>query len=490
MDVEGLRRQARGSIPRAVAVAIAFPAAVTVVGVALSEDAAEIAVAGYLLGVVLAAIVGGLFAGVLAAVISAVALLFFLQPPRFSWRVASSGDVVAAIVMLAVAILTGLLVTRLLDARDRATAREREATLLATLSARLLSGETPEFVLQHLAASMVEPLGLSRCSVTARFEGRDIEAEAEGAGAGLPGARRVAFPIDIGGVSFGSMIAESPPGARPLGPTDIEVLGAASRQAAVALERARLGDQVRGALLEAETSRMRAAMFSSVTHDLRTPLAVIKASVTGLLDPDATYEPAQERELLSTVLEETDRLDRLVGNIMDLARIRSGTLVPAREPIALDELVASVLGRLRHHLAGHEVRTLIREDVPEIDVDPVQADQVLTNLLENAARHAPAGSVITISAAPVHDVVEMRVADRGPGIAPEDRERVFEAFFRGDGAKGGRSGLGLAIAKAIVDAHGGTIAIEGAPGGGTVVAISWPVWNASAEGPPVREDVP
>ena len=249
--------------------------------------------------------------------------------------------------------------------------------------------------------------------------------------------------------------------------TEHALLEATAKQAALAIERARLDVRVRGAQLDAETNQLRAALFSSVTHDLRTPLSSIKASVTSLLSETAVHDADQQRELLTTVLEETDRLNRVVGNLMDLAKIRAGALEPAREPAAVDELVQTVVARMRPQLADVQVRFAIRPDLPDVFVDPVQVDQVLTNLLDNAAHHSPPGGEILVSAAPFRDVVQVRVADRGSGIDVAERERVFEAFYRGDAApERPGSGLGLAIARAIVVGHGGKIWVEGAPGGG------------------------
>jgi two-component system, OmpR family, sensor histidine kinase KdpD len=284
--------------------------------------------------------------------------------------------------------------------------------------------------------------------------------------------------IVIADVPFGTVHAVRAPGAHAFTSTERTLLEAATKQAALAIERARLDMRVRGAQLEAETNQLRAALFSSVTHDLRTPLASIKASVTSLLSETAVHDAAQERELLTTVLEETDRLNRVVGNLMDLAKIRAGALEPTREVAAVDELLQAVVARLRPRLASLEVRLNLRPDLPEVFVDPVQLDQVFTNLLENAITHSPAGGEVSITAAPFRDVVQVRVADRGPGIPLADRDRVFEAFYRGNEApERSGSGLGLAIARAIVVGHGGRIWIEGAPGGGTVVVVELPVWE-------------
>jgi two-component system sensor histidine kinase KdpD len=217
-------------------------------------------------------------------------------------------------------------------------------------------------------------------------------------------------------------------------------------------------------------------MFSSVTHDLRTPLASIKAGVTSLLDPSVEYDTRQESELLTTILEETDRLNRLVGNILDLARIRAGALSPVRSDSSLDETVEAVVARMRPRLDHVTVDLRIRDDLPDVPVDGMQMDQVLTNLLENAARYSPAGSTVQVSAAAFRDRAQVRVVDHGPGVPPEDRERVFEAFYRGERSpETPGSGLGLAIANAIVTAHGGRIWIEGAPAGGTAVVFEIPI---------------
>jgi two-component system sensor histidine kinase KdpD len=278
-----------------------------------------------------------------------------------------------------------------------------------------------------------------------------------------------------GDASIGSLIAERPDGGRPFSRDDQLFLEAAARQATAALDRARLDARARIAQLDAETNQLRAAMFSSVTHDLRTPLASIKAGVTSLLDVGVHHDPAQERELLTTILEETDRLNRLVGNLLDLARIRAGALTPTRQPAAIDEIVEVVLARMRPRLAGHTVAAELPPDLPDVSVDPVQMDQVLTNLLENAGRHAPEGTRIGVSVQWVRHAVQVRVSDEGPGIPADERERVFEAFYRGSSSpETPGSGLGLAISKAVVVAHGGRIWIEDAEGGGCVVAFEIP----------------
>ena len=467
---------------RIAATALGFPAIATGLALAVNRSSGVTAVSLYLLGVVLAASAAGVWGGLFAAALSFAGYVFFFTAPRFTFRVAAVEDVVAAVVLLLIALVVGFLVARVLDERERTERRERDARLLGYLATKLLSGEQLPRVLDDFAQALLDPFDLTRCEVQAVLDGEELRATAVRPSASLkageePGPTEI-VPITIGETRLGIVRAVRGPGAHAFTPTEHALLEATAKQAALAIERARLDVRVRGAQLDAETNQLRAALFSSVTHDLRTPLASIKASVTSLLSEAAVHDAAQQRELLTTVLEETDRLNRVVGNLMDLAKIRAGALEPVREPAAVDELVQTVVARMRSQLSGVRVRFNIRPNLPDVFVDPVQIDQVLTNLLENAALHSPPDGVVSISAAPFRDVIQVRVADRGPGIAVDERERVFEAFYRGDAApERPGSGLGLAIARAIVVGHGGRIWAEGAPGGGTVVVFELPTWE-------------
>jgi two-component system sensor histidine kinase KdpD len=330
-------------------------------------------------------------------------------------------------------------------------------------------------VLQELASATLELFDLARADVRAEVDGVPLEVTASHPGSPEDGQSAV-VPLLAAGRSFGSLIAVRRAGAGPYGDAERELLRAFAAQAALALERARLDADARRAGFDAETSRLRASLFSSVTHDLRTPLASIKAGVTSLLDEDVAYDDVQRRELLRTILEETDRLNRLVGNILHLARVRAGGLSLAKELTPIDDVIEAVVRRMRPALSEFRVRTIVRPDLPAAWLDPVLIDQVMTNVLENAVRYSPRGGEITIAASPWHGAVRVRVADQGPGIPVEDRERVFHEFYgrESERARGG-SGLGLAIARAVVAAHGGRIWIEGAPGGGTAVTFEIPV---------------
>jgi two-component system sensor histidine kinase KdpD len=265
----------------------------------------------------------------------------------------------------------------------------------------------------------------------------------------------------------------TPDGSHPtLTAEERGVIQTLAGQVALAIEGTRLSSEAEQARLEAETNRLRAALFSSVTHDLRTPLASITASVSSLLEEGSPLAGEERRELLETIDQEAGRLNRVIGNLMDLSRMRAGAVTPATTPTAVDELIEGVIAGSAPVLKGHELRLMIRENLPEIPLDIGLLDQALTNVLENAARFTPPGSQITIAAARWRDGVQIRVADRGPGIPREERERVFEPFVRGEGSTG--TGLGLAIARAIVEAHGGTIRVADEPGGGAAVVIELP----------------
>ncbi len=441
------------------------------------ESTAGVAVAIFMLAVTVAAVSGGIWAGIVAALVSSV-ILPLVERPDAGFQYEESRDVIAAVVFLAIAAVVGLVVGNAAAERRRATEREREARLLAYLSSKLLSGDLPDRVLDEFVGVLLEPFALATCTVQVTLDGQEMSATAQRDGV-EPGGPTEVIPVVIASIPLGSLITERPARAKPFSRREHELLEAATRQAAVALDRARLDARARLAQLDAETNQLRAAMFSSVTHDLRTPLASIKAGVTSLLDTSTVHDADQQRDLLLTVLEETDRLNRLVGNILDLARIRAGALIPRRASTDVEEVAEAVVARMRPQLTSVRLELQLTDELPEIPADPVQLDQVFTNLLENAARHSPAGGTVRIHVGREDGSVRVRITDEGPGIPPGQREKVFEPFYRGreDPERPG-SGLGLAIVRAIVTAHGGRIWIEETAAGGTAVVLDLPIEEA------------
>jgi K+-sensing histidine kinase KdpD len=241
---------------------------------------------------------------------------------------------------------------------------------------------------------------------------------------------------------------------------------------AMAEERERLTEDATRAQVLERVDEQRAALLRSVSHDLRTPLASIRAVASDLRDGTA-YDDETRAELLATVCDEAERLDRIVANLLSLSRIEAGALRPDRQAVALDELVAERVRRLGGLFSQVRVQVDIPSDLPLVDGDYTQLDQVLTNLLENAARHAPPASLVRVTAAAKGGMVEVCVSDEGIGVPDWERRRIFEPFRKGEGSRS--SGVGLAICKAIVDAHGGTIEVDRTAGGGATFAFTVPV---------------
>jgi two-component system sensor histidine kinase KdpD len=287
------------------------------------------------------------------------------------------------------------------------------------------------------------------------------------------------LPLRSGPESFGVLVIAAGPGDS-FRHEDRELLEAFARQGALVLARSRLLEQAKAAAVRARTEELRSSLLSSVSHDLRTPLAAITGAASALRDEAAGTDPRERRELLDTIAEEAGRLERLLANLLDMTRLESGGLEPKREWVPLEEIVGAALARLETQLAGREIRTDLPADLPLAFGDPLLLEQLVLNLLENAAKHTPAGTEIEIRAASREGLLELEVADRGPGLAPGEEARIFEKFQRGARAGAGGVGLGLAICRGIAEAHGGSIRAENRPGGGAVFRLSLPL----LEGPP------
>ena len=416
--------------------------------------------------------------GLAAAFVSFFGLNFFFTPPVGTFAAGKVEDLVALGVFLVVSLVVSRLFSGLVAERLRAERREREMGHLLNVAQALLGGSTLRETLTVAAHSLVDAFDLGRVEIRLDNPGNVAADGPILVTAGTSGGIGPPATLSLG--PGAGAVALHPRGHDPL---DEETLGPAEAfvsQPSVAVERARLDAEARHARLESEASDLRAALFSAVTHDLKTPLSSVKAAVTSLLDDEVRLDRDDTRALLETIHAEADRLGRLLVNVLDLARIEARALEPHTERADVAELVGVVLQRLRPTLDGRPVEVSIRDDLPEVAVDVVQIDQVLTNLVENALRFSPPDTPIRISASRWHSVVEVRVTDRGPGIPESERERVFDSFYRADrgGARGG-SGLGLAISRAIIAAHRGKVRIEETPGGGTTVVFSLPV----AEGP-------
>jgi two-component system sensor histidine kinase KdpD len=254
--------------------------------------------------------------------------------------------------------------------------------------------------------------------------------------------------------------------------------------AALAIERATLAEAALRAAVLARSDELKSALLSSVSHDLRTPLAAIKGSVSSLLveGTGVTWDDATRREFLLTIDEETDRLTRLVGNLLDLSRIEAGALHPHREPYPLDELLWQAIDRLAVPGLAERVRVTLPDDLPLVPLDPVLLERVFTNLLENAAKYAPPDTPIDVVAERQGREVRVSVIDRGPGVPADERARIFDRFYRAGQSRVVKgTGLGLAISRGFVEAHGGRLWVEDAPGGGACFVVALPLDRAMSD---------
>jgi len=259
--------------------------------------------------------------------------------------------------------------------------------------------------------------------------------------------------------------------------TLLDVFGS---QIASALERSRLAEQAQHATIQMEAERLRSSLLSSVSHDLRTPLSVITGAASALVDSGPALAPAAQRDLAETIHEEAQRLARLVRNLLDMTRIASGAVNVAKEWQPIEGIIGAALGRLEELLRGRKVDVRVPLDLQPVPIDGLLIEQVLINLLENAAKYTPNGTPIDISAHAETGAVVVEIADRGPGIPSELVDRIFEKFYQlpREGASVG-AGLGLAICRGIVEAHGGRIWAENRSGGGAVFRFTLPI-----DGPP------
>jgi two-component system sensor histidine kinase KdpD len=274
------------------------------------------------------------------------------------------------------------------------------------------------------------------------------------------------------------VLAVQPPSTseRPLQSDQRRLLDAFASQAAIALERAELSEEARRGQVVRETERLQTALLNSISHDLRTPLASITGALSSLVDGAAAMNESTRRELLENAKEEADRLNHLLGNLLDMNRLESGALRLRIEPGDVEDLVGTALAQFGDAAQRRDIRVSVPPSLPPVPVDFALVTQALVNILDNAVKYSPPGSPVDIRAQMAGADLQIRIEDRGAGIPPEDLKRVFDKFYRiqrRDATRG--VGLGLAISKGIIEAHGGRIWAENRPDGGTTVAFTLPV---------------
>ncbi len=449
----------------------------------------------YLLGSFVTAVAFGRGPAILAAILSVAAFNFGFVPPRFTFQVEEPRYFVTFAVMLAVAVITGTLAARLREQLARSRGRERRSAALYRLSHELVSRSLTSDVLDVAVArigelldarvAVVQPVTTRLAVIAGDPAVVDDEAEEvaarhafdTGLGAGLEhiGGRGVLhLPLEVGLRPHG-VISVAPFGGT-WDPERFHLLRVLASLTALALERCRLAEEAHSARLQADTERSRSALLSSVSHDLRTPLAAITGAATSLRDGSDRIDDLTRHELAQMIADEGQRLDRLIGNILDMTRLEAGMLRVRREWHSLEEVVGVALARLESILGARSVVVVLPPTLPLVSLDDVLFEQALANLIENAHKYSPEGSVIEVTAAIEGRQLRVEIADRGPGFAEGEEQRVFEKFFRGaHAAVFPGVGLGLTICRGILEAHGGSILAANREGGGARFTILLPL---------------
>jgi two-component system sensor histidine kinase KdpD len=450
----------------------------------------------------------GLWPSLLASVLSFLIYNAFFTEPRFTLSITSQEDVLTLFLFLLVAVVTGNLAARLRAHALAQRADARRTSNLYEFSRKIASAATRDDVVwaavHHVAATLqcssiilVPSAGSDRLEIVGGYPPEDqLDAKDWGAAewawkrgepAGwssdtLPTASWLFLPLKTAqgrqgllGISFESR--------DEIAPAQRRLLDALVDQVALAIERTKLVADLEETRVLSESERLRSALLSSVSHDLRTPLVSIIGSATTLLHADTSLTPVSKRLLTETIREEGERLNRYVQNLLDMTRLGYGALRLNKDWADLREIIGRAIRQLGSALARHQVRVVVPSVMGPVFVDPVLIEQVVANVLDNAAKYAPPGTEITVAADTRGEHVILTIADRGPGIPPKEREQVFDMFYRvrATDEQPAGTGLGLAICRGIVEAHRGRIRADAATadGTGTLIEIELPVGAAA-----------
>jgi two-component system sensor histidine kinase KdpD len=487
--------------------------ALTTLAVGIVEDRLRIpdASATYLLAVVAIAVAYGIGAAVATAVGAFLVYDFLFVSPTGALIVADPQEWLNLVLLLALGVVVGQLAGMQRSRAETAVLRERQARTQYRVGRELSSATSTRSALPALVGMLRSEVGAGRVWIGLGPEVAQERVAADTGGAGSPlmppsyellqrrpgdeatawvrvhDARRSAadsrdppvtcfrIPVAAGGVSLGSVWFSRPRSAGAPGRGHRRVLAAAADQIGQALERDRLGDEATGAEVARRSEAAKTALLDSVSHDLRTPLASIRAAAGSLMDPDLQLDEDARRERAVSIDREAERLNRLVTNLLDMSRIEAGDVHAKLEVFPLDDLVRATADRMADPLGGRAISIAMSPDLPPVAVDAVFLDQVVTNLLDNATRHTPPGTPITITGATTPaGAVRLCVEDGGQGVPGALLERVFDKFYRVPGApqrsrRG--SGLGLAVVRGLVEAMGGRVTARASELGGLAIDV-------------------
>ncbi len=501
---------ARAGDPRAYAGSLAFVAVSLGIALLLHQmlSVASVAMA-FLTAVLVSAVVYGLWPALFASFLSVLAYNFFFLPPLYTFTIEDPENVAALFFFGVTAVIASNLTARVRAQAIVARQRARTTEELYQFSRKLAGAANLDDLLWatvHQIALMLKVRVVillpeeGTVVVRAGFPPEDTLDAADVAAARwsweknhvagrgsdtLPGAKRLFKPMNTGRGAVGVIGIDSDEPGPILVPDQHRLLDALSDQAALAIERVNLVEDVDRARLAVETDRLRAALLTSISHDLRTPLASILGSATSLSTHGETLDRTTRLDLIHNIQDEAERLNRFIGNLLDMTRLETGPLRVNTGPVELSDVIGSALRRARKILADHRTEVSLQHDLPMLDVDEVLFEQVMFNLLDNAAKYAPAGSLITIRGWREDGRVGVQVLDEGSGIPQSDLERIFDKFYRGGAADRRRAGtgLGLAICRGFIESMNGTIvASNRTDRSGAVFTLKLPVF-ANAERP-------
>lgn len=471
----------------------------------------------YLVLIAVATVFAGQRAGLLASLLGFLLFDYFLVPPYLTFVISDAQHILALFVFLGVSILISWLLADARKQAENAQHRADDVHRLYELSQAIIGAQRVDEVLPAIAQKVYEVFQAQACwillpnaqqqllvraqapaggrlpsreelslALWSFMHGHDTGKSSRGSGpsqGGISGlmkgrdSNRSAFvPLRAAGRTLGVLAVADKKDNALFTPAERTVLATFADQAAVALERLTLLREAERAELLARTDELKSALMSAVSHDLRTPLASIMASVTSLLEPKMEWDEETEREFLQGIYDEARRLNRLVGNLLDMSRIEGGALHPEKDWYAISEVIEAVVQRLEPLLADHPLTMRLADDIPLLRFDYTEIDQVLSNLIENAIKYSPKGAAIQVGARRMEDRVEVSVEDSGPGVTPEQLQRLFEKFYRADNRNRSLgTGLGLAITKGFVEAHGGQIWAQNELEGGLKVVFTLPI---------------
>jgi two-component system sensor histidine kinase KdpD len=459
----------------------------------------------FLTAVLYSAVTWGLGPSILASILSLLVYDFFFVAPVFTFTVTNPQDILALVIFLIAAVVTSNLAARVRNQAEAAKHREARTAALYALSRQIAGAAGLDDVLRAIVTQVSQILGAKvvvllpeadqlvlkgghpadiQLTMAERAAATWAWQHNQPAGRGadtLPGGEWFYLPLRTAQGTVGVLGLQFEAREAVLSPDQRRLLEALAGQASVALERTRLVWEMEQARLLTETERLRDALLSTISHDLRTPLVSIIGAVSSLLTYGTTYDESARQELLQTIQEEAERLNRFVGNLLDMMRLESGALEPKREWVEIGDVIGTALSRLTHTLNQHQLVLEVDPNLPMLRLDFVLAEHVLVNLLENAAKYSPPQTTIRINARRQGRSIVLEVADEGIGIPSSERERIFDKFYRvqrGD-RHGAGTGLGLSICRGIIEAHDGQIT-AGSPahGQGNVFTVTLPVEKA------------